>query len=69
MRPTAPDVAHAANCSIRSVFQHFPALNELYRAALADQRLAERIVGQVAARVTVYDQACAIVCGEIGAHQ
>jgi AcrR family transcriptional regulator len=35
-RPTVVEIAKAARCSARSVFQHFHTTEELYRVALED---------------------------------
>lgn len=45
-RPTVVEIAKAASCSVRSVFEHFGTAEELYRVALDDQTM-EAICNQI----------------------
>lgn len=62
LRPTCQQIAHAADRSVRSVFQHYPTLNALYREALADAELALLVVEPFRRLTCPIDLARAIVC-------
>ena len=46
-RPSVVQIAKAAGCSVRSVFQHFATAETLYAVALGDEGLQHAILGQI----------------------
>jgi AcrR family transcriptional regulator len=62
-RPTSAQISTRAGCSVRSIFQHYPALGDLYGEALDDDEVARRVVDSVMARPTINDRARAIIGG------
>jgi AcrR family transcriptional regulator len=63
-RPASHEIAKAADVSVRSIFQHFPTMGDLYAAALDDEALAAKIAAP-ARMLGDRDLARAIVLGAV----
>ena len=50
-RPSVVQIAKAAGCSVRSVFQHFATAETLYAVALGDEDLQHAILVQIVGEI------------------